>query len=144
MKAISLLLLRISTGLLLIIWGHLRTQNPKSGIGLSEKYYNGLLNQEGLQAILGYAEIALGAFIILGLLRIIVYPVQALVLGAGAFFIWKHILNPIVSPFGVQLFEEGQRGNLLFFPSLTVFFATLILLAFREYDAIAVDRVFRR
>jgi len=125
----------------LIIWGMLRVNAPSSGVGLSGKYYNGLFNSEQMQLFFGYGEILLGALIVLGLLRIVTYPLQAIILGVGAGFIWKHLLDPLVSPLGVQLFEEGAKGNLLFFPSSTVFFATLILLAFKEYDAIAVDNV---
>ncbi len=140
MRPVSLLLLRASTGMLLVLWGLLRVRSPESGQGLAEKYYNGLLNDATLQFALGGAEIVLGLLIALGLLRVIVYPVQALVLGVGLAFIWKHILDP----FGLYLFGEGESANLLFFPSTTVFFATLILIAFRDYDRLALDNLFGR
>ena len=140
MKALSLLLLRVSTGALLIIWGWLRVKDPATGIGLSERYYEKIGNSETIQLAMGWAEIGLGALVILGLLRIVVYPLQALVLLVGAGFIWKHIFDP----FGVYLFAEGERANILFFPSLTVAAATLVLLAFRRDDAIALDRLFAR
>ncbi len=132
MKAISLLLLRITTGTLLILWGSLRVRVPEQGAGLADKYYQGILNDASIQPILGYGEIALGVLVILGLLRFIVYPIQALVLGFGAVMIWKHILDP----FGMYLQESS---NLLFFPSSTVFFASLVLLAFRDHDTLSID-----
>ena len=140
MKALSLLLIRISTGMLLVLWGLLRVRSPETGQGLANKYYGGLLDSSTLQLGLGWAEVALGVLIILGFLRIIVYPVQTLVLGVGLVFIWKHILDP----FGLYLFAEDEKANLLFFPSTTVFFATLVLLAFREYDRFSVDALTKR
>ncbi len=132
MKQLSLLLLRVSTGALLILWGLLRVRAPENGVGLADKYYHGILNDVAIQPIIGYAEILLGLLVIIGFLRIIVYPLQMLVLGAGVALIWKHILDP----FGLYLQEAS---NLLFFPSTTVFFATLILLAFKEYDTLSID-----
>ncbi|MEL6111621.1 MAG: hypothetical protein AAFR20_02355 [Pseudomonadota bacterium] len=140
MKALSLLLLRVSTGGLLVWWGLLRLLKPATGPRLSGKYYNNLLDGEQMQMILGGAEMALGALIILGLLRFIVYPAQALFLGVSTVFIWKHLVDPL----SLFLWEEGTQANLLFYPSSTVFFATLVLLAFKSDDGLALDRVFFR
>ncbi|MEL6506748.1 MAG: hypothetical protein AAFR29_03865 [Pseudomonadota bacterium] len=141
MKAISLLLLRVSTGGLLVWWGLLRLLRPATGPSLSGKYYNNLLDGEQIQMILGGAEMALGGLIILGFLRFIVYPAQALFLGVSTIFIWKHLVDPL----SLFLWEEGTKANLLFYPSSTVFFATLILLAFKSDDGLSFDRlIFRR
>ncbi|MEL6790370.1 MAG: hypothetical protein AAGL18_00305 [Pseudomonadota bacterium] len=140
MKALTLLLLRVSTGGLLFWWGLRRLLIPASGPRLSEKYYNNLLDGELAQLILGGAEMALGLLIIVGLLRFVVYPVQAVFLGVSTVFIWKHLIDPL----SLFLWEEGTRANLLFFPSSTVFFATLVLLAFKADDDLALDRVFVR
>jgi len=140
MKALSLFLLRLSTGGLLVWWGLLRLLKPATGPSLSGKYYNNLLEGEQVQMVLGGAEVVLGALIIIGLLRVIVYPIQALFLGVSTLFIWKHLVDPL----SLFLWEEGTRANLLFFPSSTVFFATLILLAFKEFDEFSLDRILRR
>ena len=71
--------------------------------------------------------------------RVVVYPLQALVLVGGALAIWKYLLDPL----GLYLLTEETR-NILFFPSTTVAVASLILIAFREYDALSLDRMFRR
>lgn len=42
-KAAALLLLRLGTGLLLILWGALCLVSPAAGPGLANKYYGGLL-----------------------------------------------------------------------------------------------------
>ena len=83
MKSLLLLLLRFTTGALLVIWGLIKVMAPASAIGVSNKYYGGLISAEALQPILGWAQIALGVFVIVGLLRAIVYPLQALVLVIG-------------------------------------------------------------
>ena len=140
MKALTLLLLRVSTGGLLVWWGLLRLLKPATGPGLSGKYYNNLLEGEMAQMILGGAEVALGTLVILGVLRIVTYPAQALFLGVSSFFIWKHLVDPL----SLFLWADGERANLLFYPSLVVFFATLVLLAFRDEDALSLDSMFRR
>ncbi len=140
MKPILMLALRVTTGLLLIIWGSLRAFSPERGVGLADKYYGGAVNTETIQAAFGWSEIALGALVILGLFRVITYPLQALILVGGALAIWKHILDPL----SLYLFTGDDRANILFFPSTTVAVASLILLAFREYDTLSLDRLFRR
>jgi hypothetical protein len=136
MKALSLLLLRTSTGALLIIWGMIKIAAPEAAIGVSDKYYQGFLSAKEIQMGLGAAEIALGAFVILGLFRAVVYPLQTLVLGLGLAAIWKYIADP----FGMYLLTQ-ETSQVLFFPSTTVFAATLILLAFKEHDTLSADKI---
>ena len=139
MKAVLLLLLRITTGALLVIWGLIKVEAPEAAIRVSEKYYGGLISAEMLQPILGWSQIALGAFVILGLMRVIAYPLQAVVLVVGAAAIWKYLADPL----GMYLLDEESR-QVLFFPSSTVAVASLIMLAFRSDDTIALDRLFFR
>ncbi|MEM8770181.1 MAG: hypothetical protein AAGD92_00905 [Pseudomonadota bacterium] len=140
MKSGLLLALRITTGALLIVWGSLRAFSPERGVGLADRYYGGAVNTETIQAAFGWSEIVLGALVILGLFRILTYPLQALILVGGSLAIWKHILDPL----SLYLFTGDDRANLLFFPSSTVAVAALILIFFKEYDTLALDRVFRR
>ncbi|MGD9799121.1 MAG: hypothetical protein AB7F91_05505 [Parvularculaceae bacterium] len=140
MKPLLLLALRASTGALLIVWGALRAFSPERGVGLANKYYGGAVNSEAIQAAFGWGEIALGALVILGLFRIIVYPLQAVMLVGGAFAIWKHILDPL----SLYLFTGEAKANILFFPSTTVAVAALILLAFKSDDRLTLDRLIGR
>ena len=95
MKAITLLLLRISTGVVLMLWGLFRVNSPASGAGLGERFgYPGFLSAENMQFGIGAAETLLGVLVILGVLRRFVYPIQAIVLFVGAALIWKHIIDP--------------------------------------------------
>ena len=52
-KALSLLFLRVSTGLLCVIWGLIRVAEPKAGIGVNSKYYAGILASETAQYVWG-------------------------------------------------------------------------------------------
>lgn len=140
MKSGLILALRASTGLLLIIWGSLRAFSPEKGVGLADKYYGGAVNSETLQAAFGWSEMALGVCVILGLFRFLTYPLQALILVGGVIPIWKHILDPR----SLYLFGADERANILFFPSTTVAVAALILLVFREYDTLSLDRALKR
>ena len=141
MKAVLLLALRASTGALLMVWGAVRAMAPERGVGLADKYYGGAVNSEAIQAIFGWSEIALGALVILGLFRAVVYPLQAVMLVGGAALIWKHILDPL----SLYLFAGEAKANILFFPSTTVAVAALILLAFKSEDRLSLDRkLFRK
>ncbi|MEO1137086.1 MAG: hypothetical protein AAFW68_10860 [Pseudomonadota bacterium] len=139
MKAGLLLALRASTGTLLIIWGLIKVMAPEMAIGVSDRYYASILSGEALQFALGAGQITLGALVILGLFRVIVYPLQALVLVGGALAIWKYLLDPL----GLYFLTEETR-RVLFFPSTTVAVATLIMLAFKADDRFALDHMFSR
>lgn len=134
MKSISLLIMRLGTGLLLVIWGMIKIMAPVNAIGVSDKYYGGIVSMEALQMPWGILQVAIGLAVVIGLFRKIIYPVQALMLGIGLLPLWKYILDPL----GLYLLTEETR-QVLFFPSLAVFAGTLVLLAFRSDDTISLD-----
>jgi uncharacterized membrane protein YphA (DoxX/SURF4 family) len=136
MKAFTLAGLRLSTGLLLLIWGLVKISAPGAAVGVSDKYYGGTLSAEMLQMPLGIAQVVLALLVIIGLFRRIVLPLQAIVLGIGLLAIWQYILDPL----GLYLLTEDTR-QLLFFPSLGIFFASLVLIAFRSDDRLALDTI---
>ena len=134
LKPASLLLLRVGTGLLLVLWGSLRVFSPATGPGLAKKYYGGLLDLPLVQVGFGTAEMILGLLVVLGLFRRVVYPVQALILVPGAIALWRYILDPM----GMYLLDK-ESSQILFFPSITVAAAALVLLAFRNEDCWPLD-----
>ncbi|MDP3906732.1 hypothetical protein [Novosphingobium sp.] len=134
MKAKSLLFLRLGTGLLLIIWGLVRVVEPGMGAHVSEKYYSGIGAAHTVQLAWGAALLAIGVLTVLGLWRRWVYLAQAVVLVSGALSIWKYLLDP----FGMWLLTR-ETSQILFFPSLTVAAASLVLFAFRDEDTISLD-----
>lgn len=138
MKAGTLLALRVSTGLLLLIWGLVRVGATEAAIGVSDKYYFGLLSSATLQYVLAALQIALALLVILGLFRRVAYPLQAIWLCLGALFIWQSIVDPLGLIFG------QENVQILFFPSLTVAVATLVMLAFRDEDRLSLDVRFGR
>jgi putative oxidoreductase len=133
-KAASLLFLRVSTGLLCVIWGLIRIGEPKAGIGVNSKYYGGILTSETAQYVWGGFLAVVGVLTILGLLRKYAYPLQAAVLCVGALAIWKYLLDPL----GLYLLTR-ETSQVLFFPSLGIAAATLVLLVFKSDDAYALD-----
>jgi putative oxidoreductase len=133
-KAASLLFLRLSTGLLCMIWGLIRIGEPKAGMGVNTKYYGGILTTEIAQYVWGGFLLIVGLLTILGLLRKYAYPLQAAILCVGALAIWKYLLDPL----GLYLLDR-ETSQVLFFPSLGMAAATLVLLAFKDDDAFAFD-----
>ena len=134
----SLLLLRIGTGLLLILWGTLRVVSPGAGPGLADKYYAGLFGMQGLQIAYGAAEIIVGTLVVLGLFRRVAYPLQALILVPGALILWRYLLDPM----GLWLLSR-EDSQILFFPSITIAAATLALIAFADFDRFSLDVLVR-
>jgi len=139
MKAASLLLLRLGTGLLLILWGALRLLTPEAGPMLANTYYRGLASVQSVQIVFGAAELLLGLLVCLGLFRKIAYPAQAALLILGTVAIGKYLIDPL----GIWLLDR-ETSQILFFPSITVAAATLVLIAFREFDTFSLDEKLRR
>jgi uncharacterized membrane protein YphA (DoxX/SURF4 family) len=139
LKPGSLLLLRVGTGLLLVLWGGLRVMSPDAGPGLAQKYYSGFMGMPALQIAFGAAEVLIGLLVVAGLFRRIAYPLQALVLVLGAMVLWRYLLDPM----GLYLLER-ETSQILFFPSITVAAASLVLLAFRETDCWSLDALLAR
>ncbi len=133
-RALSLLLLRIGTGSLLILWGSLRVISPGAGPGLATKYYGGFLDLQSLQVAFGVAEAFIGLLVVLGLFRRVSYLLQALILVPGALVLWRYLLDPL----GLYLLDK-ESSQILFFPSIAVAAATLVLLAFRDEDRWSLD-----
>jgi uncharacterized membrane protein YphA (DoxX/SURF4 family) len=133
----SLLLLRVGTGLLLVLWGALRVISPEAGPGLAHKYYSGLLSMQALQIAYGIAEVAIGTLVVLGWFRRTAYPLQALILVPGALMLWRYLLDPL----GAWLLSR-EDSQILFFPSIALAAATLVLIAFRDFDRLSLDAYF--
>ncbi len=134
MKAWSLLLLRLSTGMVLVLWGIVRVGSTETAQGLSDKYYWGLLSGEWIHTLFGAIEIGFGILIMIGLWRKVVYPLQSVVYGVGLLAIIQYIIDPFA-----RYLVVGADHSILFFPSTTLFFATLVMLAFKEDDTLSLD-----
>jgi len=136
MKSISLLLLRLSTGVYLALWGLMKVFEPEKAAGVSAKYYGGILSGQIVNYGLGALQVLLGLLVIIGLFRRFTYSAQAL----WYFFGLASIISYVIDPFGILGIAPSQK--LTFFPSTTLFFASLIMIAFKEEDNISLDRKF--
>ena len=75
---------------------------------------------------------------VVGLFRRISYPLQALILVPGALILWRYLLDPM----GMYLLDK-EHSQILFFPSITIAAATLVLLAFGDEDRWSLDHTLR-
>ena len=134
LKQFSLTFLRASMGLLLMIWGFMRFFAPDAGVRVSTKYYGGLGAATGVQYAWGAGLLIIGLLVVLGLLRRYSLPAQAVVLCFGALSITKYLVDPL----GLWLLSR-EDSQILFFPSLAMAAASLLLVALREDDRWALD-----
>ncbi|QQN74894.1 hypothetical protein [Croceicoccus sp. YJ47] len=134
MKQFALVSLRVATALLLVVWGLIRVTAPEKGAGVSAKYYSGLGSAKVIQVVWGAALLIIGMLVIIGLFRRFALVAQAVVLVFGALTIWKYLLDPL----GLYLLTP-ETSNVLFFPSLALAFASLLLVAMRDEDRWSLD-----
>jgi uncharacterized membrane protein YphA (DoxX/SURF4 family) len=132
MRAPSLLFLRISLGLLMVIWGADKLVNVEHGLAVSERFYLGAFSSAALLQAFGVAQIALGALVLLGVARRLTYPVLLAVTGTTLLGVWRSV----VDPWGWWL----DGANVLFYPSLIIFAGSLVLWAFRDEDRLVAGR----
>ena len=131
MKRWGLLLLRVSTGWLLVMWGLDKIVNVEHGQRVAESFYLGLGMQAIGQNALGGLEALLGLLVVLGLWRKRVYPVMFVVLLITALAVWKSILDP----WGWML--DGSQ--VLFYPSIIVFAGAMVLWGAMDEDEMTLD-----
>lgn len=131
MKRASLVLLRVSLGLFLVVWGGDRLVNPEHAVAVSEGFYGGLLSAPWVLAVVGVVEIVAGALIVAGVARRVTYPFLLLITTTGMLAVWRSILDPL------ELVMEG--GNPVFFASLVIWAASIALWALGE-EAAPPDR----
>ena len=126
MKQNALLFLRVSIGLLLVVWGLDKVFNPDHAMAVSEGFYFGIMSFPALLPVFGIIEIAVGAAVIAGFMRKYAYIATLVFTGVTMLAVIKHILDP----WGWYLGET----NALFFPSLIIFAGALVLYAFQDQD----------
>jgi len=85
---------------------------------------------------IGAVEIIIGLLVVLGLFRLVAYYGQAVFYCIGLLAITPYILDPL----GLYWVE---KPILTFFPSTTLFFASLVLIAYKEDDTLSVDYEYR-
>ena len=131
MKRWGLLLLRVSTAWLLVMWGLDKFVNVEHGQRVAESFYLGIGSQAVVQNVFGGLEVALGLLVVAGLLRKWAYPAAFVVLLITALAVWKSILDP----WGWVL--EGSQ--VLFYPSIIVLAGAMVLWGTMDQDELTVD-----
>jgi uncharacterized membrane protein YphA (DoxX/SURF4 family) len=132
MQQISLLLLRISLGWLLVIWGADKVFNVEHGMAVANKFYFGFLAAESAMQVAGTLQMLVGLAVVLGFARRWVYPLQVLLNSASLLVVFKSVVDPWGWVF--------SGTNALFYPSLIIFAASLLLIAFRAEDRWVLER----
>lgn len=129
-QALSLCVLRLTLGALMLVWGSDKLVNPAHGVKVAQHFYLGVLDSAAAMPVLGVLQVLLGLLVLAGVGRRYTYPTLAAVTGITMLGVWRSI----VDPWGWML--EG--GNALFFPSLIIFAAVLVLLAFQAEDRLVL------
>ena len=131
MKRWGLLLLRVSTGWLLVMWGLDKIVNVEHGQRVAESFYMGVGTQAIVLNVLGGLEALLGVFVVLGLWRRFAYPVTFVVLLITALAVWRSIIDPW------GWFLDGSQ--VLFYPSIIVFAGAMVLWGTKDEDEMTLD-----
>ena len=133
MNPIALLLLRISLGWLMVVWGVDKLTDPAHGQAVAESFYLGLGGGGTFLTVAGIFQVLVGLAMVLGLFRRVLWPILAVVNGITLVAVWKSI----VDPWG--FFLDG--GNLVFYSSAVIFAGILVGWSAIEEDSLALDRV---
>jgi uncharacterized membrane protein YphA (DoxX/SURF4 family) len=130
-KAWSLLLLRVSLGLLLVFWGLDKLVNVDHSVRVAERFYLGVGATVWFLNAFGVAETLIGILVVVGKWRRLTYPLMLVMFTVSGLSVWKSI----VDPWG-WVFEDS---NVLFYPSLIIFAGALVVWGFKEEDTMALD-----
>ncbi len=131
MRDFSMLLLRVTLGGLTVFWGLDKLVNVEHSVAVADAFYLGIGASVVFLQAFGVAQTGLGVLIVDGLYRRYVYPPLVLISLVTAMGVWRSI----VDPWGWAL--EGT--NVLFYPSIIILAAALVLLGFQDEDAWSLD-----
>ncbi|MEM6489957.1 MAG: hypothetical protein AAF677_17080 [Pseudomonadota bacterium] len=138
LTSLALMLLRISTGMLLVWWGVKRIRDPDYGVAVSDRFYMGLFSNRDLQDVFGHIETVIGMLVVLGLFRAVALPAQMAIVGFTVTMVWKAMFDP----FGIIV--DSPPMAQFFYPSSVICCAALTLLVVRRHDRWALDHYFLR
>ena len=132
MQAFSLLALRVSIALLVLIWGIDKIVDPGHAVAVSDTFYFSVLSLPSLLPILGGLQVLVALLAMVGLFRQWIDPLILLINLGSLLGVWRSIIDP----WGWWM--DGT--NALFFPSLTVAAGCLLLIVFRGQESWVLDR----
>ncbi len=120
---ISLLLLRLSLGLVMMVWAFDKILNPSHGAAVFESFYGLAGIGESLIPIIGIAQGLLVAAFLMGLARTWTYGAVLLMHGVTTLVSWSAYLQPL--------------KNILFFAAWPMLAGLIALFLLRHEDRIA-------
>ena len=131
MKPLALLLLRLSLGWLMVVWGVDKLTDVEHVRRVAESFYLGLGTGGAFLTVAGALQVVLGLAVAVGWRRRWAWPAMALVNGVTLLAVWPSVLDP----WGFVL--EG--GSLVFYSSTVIFAGILVGWAFMDQDVLSVD-----
>lgn len=137
-QTLALMFLRATLGFLMIWWGLSKALELGVGKAVSDNFYGGAFSADSLLIAFGWVQVLAGAAIVAGLFLRWLLPFQLLVNGFSAASVWYAILDPF------KLYLPPQSDfpfTQLFYPSIIIVAACLLLMAFRGQDRLSLDGV---
>ena len=125
----ALLLLRVTLGLFLVIWGGDKLVNVEHTIAVSDGFYFGLLSGGLVVAASGVVQILLGIAVVSGKFKPVAYTLMLLIYSGTLLAVWRSILDPL------QLFMDG--GNPVFFSSAIIWSGAYLLWTQRNEEPVS-------
>ena len=130
-RPVALLLLRISLGWLMVVWGVDKLTNVGHAQAVADSFYLGLGSGAAFLTVAGALQVALGLMVVIGFMRRWTFPALALVNGLTLIAVWKSI----VDPWGFVI--EG--GSLVFYASAVIFAGVLVGWSMLDEDTLSLD-----
>lgn len=141
-QQISLLILRVTTGFLLVWVGLDKLINQKAPSLMRRSFELSDAVQSALGVGAGLAELAIGVCVVIGLWRRIVFPLQAAINAITAASVWWAIVDPY--RWYIEGVDRIVFNSHVFYPTSITFAACVLLVVFRPFDRLALDEVLRR
>lgn len=136
-KGISILLLRVMTGLILLIIAMGGAEKLNAILVLAEPYFAPYASMEAVQTGVYVLQLILAGAVVLGLARIVFLPLQVLVFAYGAGLAWISTWDQLA--FG---FSFAEIDMFLLPITITVLFgASLVQFLDRGDDRYAADHI---
>jgi uncharacterized membrane protein YphA (DoxX/SURF4 family) len=140
-QRISLLLLRVTTGFLLIWVGLSKVVSGRAPFAVRKNFELDETTNVFLGLAAGGAEVVIGVLCVLGLWRKLALPIQAIINGFTALTVWWAIIDPF--RWYVTGVDRIVFNSHVFYPTSITFAACLLLIAFRRQDKLALDCLLR-
>lgn len=140
-QRMTLLLLRVTTGFLLIWVGLSKIVKGKAPFAIARNFELDATTNAILGYTAGAAQLVIGVLCVVGLWRRFALPLQAAIHGFTAASVWWAIIDPY--RWYITGVDRIVFNSQVFYPTSITFAACLLLIAFRHQDTIALDHLRR-